>query len=74
MSLGRTMQVAGVPRVVMSLWNVSDEATVDLMKSFISHLQGDVPAEALRQAMLETRKTHPNPAHWAAFVYFGLPN
>ncbi|MBC7912247.1 MAG: CHAT domain-containing protein [Pyrinomonadaceae bacterium] len=73
LSLGRTMQASGVPRVVMSLWNVSDNATVDLMKSFVTHLEKDIPAEALRKAMLKTRCEHPSPAHWAAFVYFGLP-
>ena len=75
LSLGRTMQVSGVPRVVMSLWNVSDEATVFLMESFVAHLQkNEIPAEALRQAMRETRGKYPSPAHWAAFVYFGMPN
>jgi CHAT domain-containing protein len=73
MSLGRSIQAAGVPRVVMSLWNVSDKATVDLMRSFVSRLQTEIPAEALRQSMLETRKKYPSPAHWAPFVYFGLP-
>jgi CHAT domain-containing protein len=74
LSLGRTMQVSGVPRVVMSLWNVSDQATVFLMKAFVVHLQkNEIPAEALRQAMLETRASYPSPAHWAAFVYFGMP-
>jgi CHAT domain-containing protein len=73
MSLGRTIQSAGVPRVVMSLWNVSDAATVDLMRSYVSHLGKDIPAEALRKAMLDTRENHPSPAQWAAFVYFGLP-
>ena len=73
MSLGRTIQASGVPRVVMSLWNVSDSATVDLMRSYVSHLEKDIPAEALRKAMLDTRANHPSPAQWAAFVYFGLP-
>jgi CHAT domain-containing protein len=73
MSLGRTIQASGVPRVVMSLWNVSDAATVDLMRSYVSHLEKDIPAEALRKAMLDTRGNHPSPAEWAAFVYFGLP-
>jgi len=73
MSLGRTIQASGVPRVVMSLWNVSDAATVSLMQSYVSHLQEDIPAEALRKAMVETRKDYPSPANWAAFVYFGLP-
>jgi len=33
----------------------------------------DPPDRALRQAMLTLRKTGPNPAHWASFAVFGLP-
>lgn len=74
LSLGRSMQASGVPRVVMSLWNVNDEATNSLMQSFVSYLQKDLPSEALRKAMLDTREKYPSPAHWASFVYFGLPD
>jgi CHAT domain-containing protein len=74
MSLGRSIQACGVPRVVMSLWNVNDEATTSLMESFVSHLEKELPAVALRKAMLETREKYPSPAHWASFVYFGLPD
>jgi CHAT domain-containing protein len=56
MALGRTFQVAGVPRVVMSLWKVDDNATADLMQAFVQNLQINVPSEALRQAMLQTKK------------------
>jgi hypothetical protein len=73
MSLGRAMQASGIPRVVMSLWNVNDQATAELMRSFVLHLRDSVPAEALRQAMVETRAKYPEPAKWAAFVYFGMP-
>lgn len=71
--LARAFQIAGVPRVVMSLWSVDDRATSDLMKAFMQHLQNDIPAEALRKAMLETRKQHSEPAKWASFVLFGTP-
>jgi CHAT domain-containing protein len=74
LSLGRSMQASGIPRVVMSLWNVNDEATNSLMQSFVSYLQRDLPSEALRKAMLETRGKYPSPAHWASFGYFGLPD
>lgn len=71
--LSRSFQKAGAPRVVMSLWSVSDEATVALMSSFQHHLTTDVPAVALRKAMLETRRNFPEPALWAPFVLFGTP-
>jgi hypothetical protein len=69
--LARAFQIAGVPRVVMSLWRVNDLATSDLMRSFVGQLQTHSPSEALRQAMLETRKTRPRPSEWASFVLFG---
>ena len=71
--LARSFQKAGVPRVVMSLWSVSDEATVLLMDRFRHHLDGNVAAEALRLAMLDARETYPEPALWAPFTLFGTP-
>jgi len=77
MHLARTFQVSGVPRVVMSLWRVDDGATADLMISFIKQLQTRdndmMPAEALRRAMVETKKRRPEPREWAPFVLFGIP-
>jgi CHAT domain-containing protein len=71
--LSRAFQLAGVPRVVMSLWRVDDEATRDLMTTFVKRLDEAVPAEALRRAMLEVRGRRPDPVHWASFVVFGTP-
>ncbi len=71
--LARSFQKAGVPRVVMSLWSVSDEATLHLMDRFHLHVMEHVPAEALRLAMLDTRETFPDPALWAPFTLFGTP-
>ena len=71
--LARAFQIAGVPRVVMSLWSVNDAATSELMQAFVKHLQNNIPAEALRKAMIETRKTHPAPSQWSSFVLFGTP-
>jgi hypothetical protein len=71
--LARSFQKAGVPRVVMSLWSVSDEATLYLMDRFQLQAMANVPAEALRLAMLDTRKKYPDPALWAAFTLFGTP-
>lgn len=68
--LARAFQIAGVPRVVMSLWSVNDVTTNELMQAFVKHLKDDIPVEALRKAMLEVRKQHPDPADWASFVLF----
>jgi hypothetical protein len=71
--LARAFQIAGVPRVVMSLWSVRDDATSELMVFFSEQLQSHAPAEALRQAMLQVRKRRPDPSEWAPFVLFGSP-
>jgi CHAT domain-containing protein len=71
--LARAFQLAGVPRVVMSLWSVYDDATAELMQAFARHLRAHAPAEALRQAMLEVKRHRPDPTEWASFVIFGTP-
>jgi CHAT domain-containing protein len=71
--LARAFQIAGVPRVVMSLWNVNDQVTNILMQTFVRNLEHYIPSEALRQAMLEVRKDHPKPSEWASFLLFGTP-
>jgi hypothetical protein len=71
--LSRAFQIAGVPRVVMSLWSVNDRATADLMKAFVKYLRSNIPSEALRLAMLDVRRQRPAPSQWASFVMFGTP-
>ncbi|HET9429223.1 MAG TPA: CHAT domain-containing protein [Allosphingosinicella sp.] len=69
--LARAFQLAGVPRVVMSLWNVDDSATRHLMTRFIRYAAEHRPAEALRRAMRDTRAEYPHPAYWSSFLLFG---
>lgn len=71
--LSRSFFLAGVPTVVVSLWDVDDAATSSLMTAFYRNWQTGAmnKAQALRQAMLETRKSHPNPNLWAAFNLLG---
>ncbi|MBO0348478.1 CHAT domain-containing protein [Phormidium pseudopriestleyi FRX01] len=72
--LSRAFQIAGVPRVVMSLWRVDDEATNYLMQAFMKHLQtGMIASEALQKAMLEAKGEYSEPLHWASFALFGTP-
>jgi len=73
--LARSFLLAGSNHVVMSLWNVDDNATAYLMNRFLFHLQQPgrfMPSEPLRLAMLDTRKKFPNPAQWASFSLFGI--
>ncbi len=74
--LSRSLFIAGVPSVVVSLWNVRDESTALLMTEFYKNLNTRKlsKAQALRQAMLTTQKTYPKPADWAAFNLVGEAN
>jgi CHAT domain-containing protein len=73
--LARAFLIAGSNHVVMSLWNVDDEATAFLMSRFMWHLKNEnahLPSGALRLAILDTKKQYPNPSKWASFTVFGV--
>ncbi len=71
--LSRSLMAAGAPTVVVSLWAVPDAPTSQLMTAFYRHLLlEETRDQALRQAMLETMQTHPDPVNWAAFTFMGL--
>jgi CHAT domain-containing protein len=61
--------------VVASLWKVSDDSTVEMMRSFYRNLQTMPKAEALRQAQLGLAKssamTSSHPYFWAPFILVG---
>jgi len=58
--LRRALVLAGSESQVMSLWQVSDAATRDLMKAYYTRLQrGEGRTEALRQVQLEMLKGTP---------------
>ena len=71
--LSRSLITAGVPSVIVSLWSVPDAPTASLMTEFYRNWQEEKldKAQALREAMLTTMKTHPNPKNWAAFTLIG---
>lgn len=74
--LSRAFQIAGANHVVMSLWNVDDEATAFLMQQFLMYIQvksNFFPAEPLRKAILATKKKYPDPSKWSSFALFGVP-
>ena len=66
---------AGAPRVVVSLWNVDDIATAELMKRFYRGMLHEklTPAAALRAAQIEMSQIPQwrSPYYWAAFVLQG---
>ena len=70
--LSRSFMSAGVPSVVVSLWQVPDAPTSALMIAFYQNLMQKMDkAQALRQAMLTTLKVYPNPQDWAGFMLVG---
>jgi CHAT domain-containing protein len=73
--LVRGVMYAGAPRVVASLWKVSDDATARLMEKFyramlVRHLS---PATALRAAQIEMARDpdYSHPRYWAPFTFQG---
>ena len=72
-SLARAFRKAGARVIVMSLWRVSDQSTRLLMEVFYRRfLNGDPPAQALRNAQLTVMATGASPRHWAPFTCWGL--
>ncbi|MBD2594516.1 tetratricopeptide repeat protein [Nostoc spongiaeforme FACHB-130] len=73
--LARGFMYAGSPRVLVSLWNVDDEATSQLMKAFYTKIlkQELTPAAALREARLELWRdeNYSAPYYWAGFTLQG---
>jgi hypothetical protein len=69
----RAWHRAGASSVVMSLWSVDDAATRKLMVNFVESAEKKPPDKALQEAMQVTQKDHSNPALWAGFSVFGLP-
>jgi len=70
----RALLYAGAHSVVVSLWQVDDISTPDLMISFYRHLdQGQDKAESLRQAKLDMigQARFAHPFFWAPFVLIG---
>lgn len=73
--LTRGFMYAGVPRVLVSLWEVEDRATAELMRRFYGAVleRGLPPAAALRdaQASLRSEPGWEAPYFWAGFVLQG---
>jgi CHAT domain-containing protein len=67
--LQRAFKQAGAQTIIMSLWNVNDEATQYLMTNFYSYLtQGASKREAFIQARNKCRERYQDPESWAAFI------
>ncbi|MEC4806573.1 MAG: CHAT domain-containing protein [Jaaginema sp. PMC 1079.18] len=73
--LTRGFMYAGASRVVVSLWNVDDEGTAELMKAFYRYTiqENQTPAAALRSAQISLWQNPQwrSPYYWAGFTLQG---
>jgi len=72
--LRRAFMTAGAETLIMSLWQVEDDATRQLMVEYHRRLaRGEGRAEALRQAEIALMRdpAHSHPFFWASFISSG---
>ena len=74
--LRRAFTIAGAQSQIMSLWNVSDSGTSELMRRYYENLIGKRQgrAEALRSAQLEMLNSNgafSAPYYWSSFIFSG---
>jgi len=74
LGLTRGFLDAGARSLMVSLWNVDDKSTSELMARFYDFWQqGSARSTALREAMKAVREGRPNPFYWAPFLLIGKP-
>ncbi|HSE41059.1 MAG TPA: CHAT domain-containing tetratricopeptide repeat protein [Acidobacteriota bacterium] len=73
--ISRAFLCAGTPSVLVSLWDVYDRSTADLMTSFYKNMETKnlSKAAALRAARLEMMQNpkYSHPYYWAPFILIG---
>jgi CHAT domain-containing protein len=72
LGLQRGLFCAGASTLLLSLWDVHDETTAELMRCFYAQFMASKDmAGSLRTAMQEIRASHPHPYFWAPFFLTG---
>ena len=67
--LQRAFKLAGVQSLIMSLWKVDDNATMQLMNTFYGNWIGGMSKhDAFNNAIEKIREQYKSPYYWAAFV------
>ncbi len=72
--IARAFMGAGARSVLVSLWPIDDEATLEFMRIFYCHLvEGRSSSESLYQAMKDLRESdkYSDVRYWAPFVLIG---
>ena len=70
--LQRAFKIAGVKEMLITLWQIPDKETKELMTLFYQHVfEGNSYYEALRKAQIAIRLSYPDPAVWAGFELIG---
>jgi CHAT domain-containing protein len=72
LGLQRGLFCAGAASLLLSLWDVHDRSTAELMQSFYRGFieTGDMAA-SLQSAMKQLRQHSPHPYFWAPFILIG---
>ena len=72
LGLQRGLFCAGAATLLLSLWDVHDRSTAELMQEFYrNYIQSADAALSLRGAMQILRRENPHPYFWAPFVLVG---
>ncbi|MBN2215246.1 MAG: CHAT domain-containing protein [Bacteroidales bacterium] len=69
--LSRAFNYAGVPGIIVSLWNVADESTAVLMSDFYRFRKNHSVEKAMALAQQKLMKQYEHPFYWAPFIYIG---
>jgi CHAT domain-containing protein/Tfp pilus assembly protein PilF len=72
LGLQRGLFCAGASSLLLSLWDVHDQSTAELMQSFYKgYMETGNMALSLQSAMKQLREKNPHPYFWAPFVLVG---
>ncbi|HQQ93057.1 MAG TPA: CHAT domain-containing protein [Bacteroidia bacterium] len=67
--LQRAFLIAGTRSLIMSLWSVSDEATMELMTLFYgNYIRSGDKNQAFQDAIRQIKTKYKEPFYWSAFV------
>lgn len=73
--LSRALFGTGAASLLLSLWKVADESTLDLMQNYYRHFVSDqqTKTRALQLAMqaVKSKREYTHPYYWAPFVMMG---